>query len=358
MGKLDGRVAVVTGAGRGIGAEVARTFAAEGASVVVNDLGASMDGSSTEGTPAEEVAEEIKRAGGKAIANNCDVTDFEATEQMIRQAVETFGGLHIVVNVAGIIRDGMIFKMDERQFDSVIAVHLKGSFNTTRHASVYWRENRGGEYRLIYFISGSGLWGAPAQPNYAAAKMGMVGLSNSCASALAGYGVTSNCIAPVAYTRMTASLEGKSTTMNYSPDNEKLSTKNVVPLVVWLGERGVELDERPHHPVRQRAHRPLQQPRDRAREVTTPGVWDPRRRVRGDEHDVPRRGRVPEPFRKPRAQHARPSRVSVPGTSPQAEAGRRGSFKHVGAKENARTGSRSAPAQLRGTPRRPSSIPW
>ena len=113
------------------------------------------------------------------------------------------------------------------EWDAVIAVHLKGTFNTSRHASVYWRENRGGEYRLIHFISGSGLWGAPAQPNYAAAKMGMVGLSNSCATALASYGVTSNCIAPVAYTRMTASLEGKSTTMDYSPGNEKLSTKNV-----------------------------------------------------------------------------------------------------------------------------------
>ena len=162
MGKLEGRVAVITGAGRGIGAEVARTFAEEGASVVVNDLGATMDGSGTEGTPADEVAEEIRKAGGKAVSNNCDVTDFEATEKLIRQAVEEFGSLDIVVNVAGIIRDSMIFKMDESQWDSVVAVHLKGSFNTSRHASVYWRENRGGEYRLIHFISGSGVWGAPA----------------------------------------------------------------------------------------------------------------------------------------------------------------------------------------------------
>ncbi|MEE8167000.1 MAG: SDR family NAD(P)-dependent oxidoreductase [Myxococcota bacterium] len=234
MGKLDGRIAVVTGAGRGIGAEVARSFGAEGAAVVVNDLGASMDGSVTEGTPADEVAEEIRKAGGKAISNNCDVTDYHAVEAMIAQAIEEFGGLHIVVNVAGIIRDSMIFKMEEKQFDAVLAVHLKGTFNTTRHASVHWRANRGGQFRLIHFISGSGIYGAPAQPNYAAAKMGMVGLSNSCASALAGYGVTSNCIAPVAYTRMTASLEGKSTVMDYSPDNEKISTKNVVPPVIWL----------------------------------------------------------------------------------------------------------------------------
>ena len=170
MGKLDGRVAIITGAGRGIGAEVARTFAAEGASVVINDLGASMDGNDNEGTPAEEVAEEILGAGGQAAANNCDITDFEAAEQLVAQAVERFGKLDIVVNVAGIIRDGMIFKMEEKQFDAVIAVHLKGSFNTSRHASTYWRENRGGEYRLIHFISGSGIYGAPAQPNYAAAK--------------------------------------------------------------------------------------------------------------------------------------------------------------------------------------------
>jgi NAD(P)-dependent dehydrogenase (short-subunit alcohol dehydrogenase family) len=273
MGKLEGRVAVITGAGRGIGAEVARTFAAEGASVVVNDLGASMDGSETEGTPADEVAEEIRKAGGQAISNNCDVTDFEEVGRMISQAVETFGKLDIVVNVAGIIRDGMIFKMDEKQWDSVIAVHLKGSFNTSRHASVHWRENRGGEYRLIHFISGSGIWGAPAQPNYAAAKMGIVGLSNSCASALNGYGVTSNCIAPVAYTRMTASLEGKSTTMNYSPDNEKLSTKNVVPPVVWLAsEQSNWMNGR----IIQAGNGRIGLFNSPAieREVTTPGVWD------------------------------------------------------------------------------------
>jgi NAD(P)-dependent dehydrogenase (short-subunit alcohol dehydrogenase family) len=273
MGKLDGRVAVITGAGRGIGAEVARSFAAEGACVVVNDLGATMDGSGVEGTPAEEVAEEICQAGGKATANNCDVTDFDATGQLISQAIDEFGKLDIVVNVAGIIRDGMIFKMEESQWDSVIAVHLKGSFNTSRHASVYWRANRGGEYRLIHFISGSGLYGAPAQPNYAAAKMGIVGLSNSCASALNGYGVTSNCIAPVAYTRMTASLEGKSTTMNYSPDNEKLSTKNVVPPVLWLAsEQSGWMNGR----IIQSGNGRIGLFNSPAieREVTTPGVWD------------------------------------------------------------------------------------
>ena len=273
MGKLDGRVAIVTGAGRGIGAEVARSFAAQGASVVVNDLGASIDGNDNEGSPADEVTEEILRADGKAAANNCDITDFEATEELVAQTIETFGKLDIVVNVAGIIRDGMIFKMEEKQFDAVIAVHLKGCFNTSRHASVHWRENRGGDYRLIHFISGSGIYGAPAQPNYAAAKMGIVGLSNSCASALSGYGVTSNCIAPIAYTRMTASLEGKSTVMDYSPDNEKMSTKNVVPPVIWLAsEESAWMNGR----IIQCGNGRIGLFNSPAieREVTTPGVWD------------------------------------------------------------------------------------
>jgi NAD(P)-dependent dehydrogenase (short-subunit alcohol dehydrogenase family) len=180
------------------------------------------------------VAERINRAGGKAVANTANVTSFEETAGLIQTAIQSFGRLDILVNVAGIIRDSMIFKMAEEQWDSVIAVHLKGTFNTTRHASAWWRENRGGKFRLINFVSGSGLFGAPAQPNYAAAKMGIVGLTYSCANALAGYGVTANCIAPVAFTRMTESLQGKSTVMDYSPDNVRLSAQNVVPPVVYV----------------------------------------------------------------------------------------------------------------------------
>ena len=234
MGKLDGRVAVITGAGRGIGAAVAETFAREGACVVVNDLGAPMEGGGTDAGPAQGVADKINAAGGKAVANTADVTSFEQTHGLIQTAVDEFGKLDILVNVAGIIRDGMIFKMEEDQWDSVIAVHLKGTFNTTRHASSWWRDNRGGQYRLINFVSGSGLYGSPTQPNYAAAKMGIVGLTFSCANSLGGYGVTSNCIAPVAFTRMTASLEGKATVMNYSPDNPRISAENVVPPVLYL----------------------------------------------------------------------------------------------------------------------------
>lgn len=299
MGKLDGRVAIITGAGRGIGAEVARTFAAEGASVVVNDLGASLDGNSDEGTPAEEITQEILKSGGRAVANNCNISDFEATGQLIAQAVEEFGKLDIVVNVAGIIRDSMIFKMEESQFDAVVAVHLKGSFNTSRHASAYWRENRGGEYRLIHFISGAGLYGGPAQANYAAAKMGIVGLSSSCASGLTPYGVTSNCIAPVAYTRMTASLEGKATVMDYSPTNQKMSTKNVVPPVVWLAsEESSWMNGR----IIQCGNGRIGLFNSPAidREVTTRGVWDMDEAF--EEMNTTFKDAVvyPNPFRKPR----------------------------------------------------------
>ncbi len=234
MGKLDGRVAVITGGGRGIGAAVAECFAAEGASVLVNDLGAPMEGGGSDAGPAQEVARRISAAGGKAIADGTDVTDFAAVQAMIQRAVDEFGRLDVLVNVAGIIRDGMIFKLEEEHWDAVIGVHLKGTFNTIRHASAWWRENRGGQYRIINFVSGSGLYGSPTQPNYAAAKMGIVGLTFSCANSLGGYGVTANCVAPIAFTRMTASLEGKSTVMDYSADNPRISAANVVPPVLYL----------------------------------------------------------------------------------------------------------------------------
>ncbi len=233
MGILNDRVALVTGAGRGIGAAVAEGLAAEGAGVVVNDLGVDLEGGGTNAGPAKEVADRIVANGGTAIHDGTNVTDFDGVEAMIQRTVKEFGKLDILINVAGIVRDGMIFKMTEQQWDSVIDVHLKGTFNTTRHASAHWRENRGGEFRLINFISGSGLFGAPSQPNYAAAKAGIVGLTFSCANALRGYGVTSNLIAPVATTRMTEGL-GAQGSFNYSPDNKQLAPENCVPAIVYM----------------------------------------------------------------------------------------------------------------------------
>jgi NAD(P)-dependent dehydrogenase (short-subunit alcohol dehydrogenase family) len=233
MGALDGRTALVTGAGRGIGAAVAEGLAAEGATVLVSDAGVGVDGTGHDAGPAEAVVANINAQGGKAFADATDITDFAACADLIGRAADTLGGLDVVVNAAGILRDGMIFKMSEQDWDAVVAVHLKGSFNITRHAAAWWRENRGGQYRLINFTSMSGLQGAPSQPNYAAAKMGIVGLTFSCANALRNYGVTSNAIAPIAGTRMTQGIKGGGS-MDYSDANVRLSPKNCVPPVAYL----------------------------------------------------------------------------------------------------------------------------
>ncbi len=211
MGKLEGRVAIVTGAGRGIGASVAKMMAAEGAKVVVNDLGVDIDGSGGATGPADEVVEEIRSAGGEAVANGASVADHEAAEALIGTAIETYGKLDVLVNVAGILRDRMVFNLAEEDWDAVIDVHLKGTYNTSKFAAIYWRQAREGNYRLINFTSGSGLHGAPGQPNYAAAKMGIVGFTYSCANALTRYGVTSNAISPGAATRMTGTIPQEST---------------------------------------------------------------------------------------------------------------------------------------------------
>lgn len=207
MGRLNGRVALVTGAGRGIGAGVAKLLAQEGARVVVNDLGAQVDGTGADTAPAQQVVSEITANGGEAVVNGGDVSDFDSAGEMVQTAIDTFGRLDVLVNVAGILRDRMIVNMTPDEWAAVLGVHLTGTFNTSRHAAVYWREHRGqGQYRLINFTSGSGLFGAPGQPNYAAAKLGIVGLTLSCANALQRYGVTSNAIAPAAATRMTGTV--------------------------------------------------------------------------------------------------------------------------------------------------------
>ena len=237
MARLDGRVAIVTGAGRGIGRSVAMLLASEGASVVVNDLGASVDGSGQDTGPAHDVVAEIAETGGKAIANGADISDFAAAENLIESAIEQFGRLDVLVNVAGILRDRMVFNMTEQEWDDVIRVHLKGTFNTTRFASAYWRSLRDetAQNRIINFTSVSGLHGAPGQPNYAAAKMGIVGLTYSSANALAKYGVTVNAISPGAATRMTSSIPMERR-RDGSPSNapDVMSPDNVAPIVAYL----------------------------------------------------------------------------------------------------------------------------
>ncbi len=236
MGKLEGRVAIVTGAGRGIGASLARIMAGEGAAVVVNDLGSAVDGSATSERPAEEVANGIVAEGGQAVANFDSVADHDAAENLVRTAIDQFGRLDIMVNVAGILRDRMVFNLSKEDWDAVLDVHLNGTFNTSKFASIYWRAAREGSYRLINFTSESGLYGAPGQPNYAAAKMGIVGFTYSCANALGRYGVTANCISPRAATRMTGTIPtDRGTSMR--DENAETSPDRIAPPVVWLASK-------------------------------------------------------------------------------------------------------------------------
>jgi NAD(P)-dependent dehydrogenase (short-subunit alcohol dehydrogenase family) len=235
MGRLDGRVAIVTGAGRGIGRSVALLLAREGASVVVNDLGSAVDGSGQDSGPAQEVVTEIEKADGHAIASGADISDFTAAEGLIRSAIDAYGKLDVLVNVAGILRDRMVFNMTEQEWDDVIRVHLKGTFNTTRFASAHWRSLRDetAQNRIINFTSVSGLHGAPGQPNYAAAKMGIVGLTYSLANSLPKYGVTANAISPGASTRMTDSVP-TGRRRSRTPSADERSPGNVAPVVAYL----------------------------------------------------------------------------------------------------------------------------
>jgi NAD(P)-dependent dehydrogenase (short-subunit alcohol dehydrogenase family) len=214
---------------------VALLLADEGASVVVNDLGVALDGSGQDSGPAHDVVAEIAKDGGKAIANGADISDFAAAEGLIGSAVEEFGRLDVLVNAAGILRDRMVFNMTEQEWDDVIRVHLKGTFNTTRFASAHWRSlhEETAQNRIINFTSVSGLHGAPGQPNYAAAKMGIVGLTYSSAHALARYGVTVNAISPGAATRMTESVPTGRRRARTAGAEER-SPDNVAPVVAYL----------------------------------------------------------------------------------------------------------------------------
>jgi NAD(P)-dependent dehydrogenase (short-subunit alcohol dehydrogenase family) len=230
---MSQRVAVVTGAGRGIGAAVAELLAVQGLAVVVNDLGAALDGSGADPGPAAAVAERIRIAGGRAVHDTGDVADHAVAARLVQRALEEFGRLDVLVNVAGILRDRMIFNMTEGEWDAVIRVHLRGAFNTTKHAAVHWRAaaDPDAHRRVINFTSVSGLRGAAGQPNYAAAKMGIVGLTYSCANALARFGVTANAVSPGAITRMTDTMPSEKRASNLAA---AMTPENVAPVVGYL----------------------------------------------------------------------------------------------------------------------------
>jgi NAD(P)-dependent dehydrogenase (short-subunit alcohol dehydrogenase family) len=234
-GLCDGRIAIVTGAGRGIGREHALSLARHGAKVVVNDLGGNVDGTGGDLSPADQVVQEIKGLGGEAVANGDDISSWEGAQRLINTAVETFGDLHVVVNNAGILRDRMLTNMTEEEWDAVIKVHLKGTFAPSRWAAAYWREQvKAGKTvdgRIINTTSVSGIYGNAGQTNYGAAKAGIAAFTNIASLEMARYGVTVNAVAPIALTRMT---EGLGPAPETDEEREMRSPHWVAPIVTWL----------------------------------------------------------------------------------------------------------------------------
>jgi NAD(P)-dependent dehydrogenase (short-subunit alcohol dehydrogenase family) len=235
VGSLEGKVAIVTGAGGGIGREEALLLASEGAKVVVNDIGGSLQGQGSDATPAQKVVDEIKANGGEAIANYDDISSWTGGEKIVKQAVDTYGQLNILVNNAGILRDKMSFNMEESDWDDVMRVHLKGHFSATHFASIYWREQaKAGNQlsgRIINTSSEAGLYGNAGQANYSAAKAGIAALTWVMARELERYGVTANAIAPRARTRMTESTFGD---LSAKDGFDVWAPGNVAPIVAWL----------------------------------------------------------------------------------------------------------------------------
>jgi len=240
MGALDGRVAVITGAGRGLGREHALLFAAEGARVVVNDLGGGPDGSGSDASPAQQVAAEICAGGGRAVASTADITTAEGADSLVSQAIDEFGALHVLVNNAGILRDRTIVNMTDAEWDDVIRVHLRGHFMPTRAAARYWREqSKAGatlQPSLINTTSTSGLFNNPGQANYGAAKTGIATLTMIAQRELGRYGVKANAIAPAARTRLTLATPGISDAILSVPQEgfDPMDPANVSPFVAYL----------------------------------------------------------------------------------------------------------------------------
>jgi NAD(P)-dependent dehydrogenase (short-subunit alcohol dehydrogenase family) len=244
MGSLEGRVAIITGAGRGIGREHALLFAAEGAKLVVNDLGGRPDGSGSDQSPAEEVVAEIKAGGGEAIANHDDVADWEGSQRLVNSAIEAFGGLHVLVNNAGILRDRVVVNMTEQEWDDVVRVHLRGHYLPTKWAASYWREqSKAGapvKASIVNTTSTSGLMSNPGQTNYGAAKSGIATFTEICQKELDRYGVRCNAIAPAARTRLTATVPGieerdaERAAEAASTGFDKFAPENISPFVAYL----------------------------------------------------------------------------------------------------------------------------
>jgi NAD(P)-dependent dehydrogenase (short-subunit alcohol dehydrogenase family) len=230
---MEGKVVVVTGAGRGIGAAIAKLMASEGAKVVVNDIGVSLAGTGGDEAPAHQVVAEIEKVGGVAVANTDSVAEFASAGKIIQCAVDTFGRIDCVVNNAGILRDAIFHKMTEDDWDAVVNVMLKGAFNTCRHAADHFRKQESGSF--VHMTSTAGLIGAVGQANYGAAKLGLVGLSKSIAIDMQRFNVRSNCIAPVAWTRMTASIPPNDPAAMKRIEQRKQVTPEVnAPLAVFL----------------------------------------------------------------------------------------------------------------------------
>jgi len=240
-GICDGRVVIITGAGGGIGREHALAFAREGAKIVVNDLGGARDGSGGDAGPAQQVVDEIKALGAEAVANTDDISTWDGAERIVKQAIDTFGTLHVLVNNAGILRDRMMVNMSEAEWDAVIKVHLKGTFGPAHHAAAYWRDqSKAGtpvDARIINTSSSSGIFGNVGQSNYGAAKAGIAAFTVITSQELGRYGVTVNAIAPTALTRMTEDLEILKSISDQGKESgfDMLAPDNISPLVVYLG---------------------------------------------------------------------------------------------------------------------------